>query len=453
MNIEAVILAAGQGSRMKSDLPKVLHPIGGKPMVKHVLDACQGLVDKTHLVVGHGSEKVQATLANESVSFAMQAEQLGTGHAVAQAMPQVSEDALVVVLYGDVPLIKADTIKQLITLAGSGLALLTATISNPTGYGRIVRNSEGQVQAIVEEKDASVEQKAITEVNTGILAVSASFLNQALPQLSSNNAQGEYYLTDVIAMAVEAGLKVATVNPSCFEETLGVNNRQQQASLERWYQARLADDLMVQGVTLADPARLDIRGNVRVGRDVFIDVNSVLEGDITLGDGVQIGPNCHLNNVTVAAGTTINSHSVLEQTIVGQDCNIGPFARLRPGTELADKAKIGNFVETKKAVIGPGSKVNHLSYVGDAKVAEDVNIGAGTITCNYDGANKFQTVIGAGSFVGSNSTLVAPVTLATETFVAAGSVITKDTDEGKLVINRGKQKTVEGWKRPKKENS
>ena len=452
-NIEIVILAAGQGSRMKSALPKVLHPLAGTPLVEHVLTAAESFNATRHLVIGHGADKVREYFAETDVNIVLQEEQLGTGHAVAQALPHLQSDTITLVLYGDVPLIQSQTLEALIAqVSDDAMALLTAQLKDSKGYGRIVRSEAGQVQAIVEEKDASAEQRQIKEVNTGILAVKSSLLQEWLPKLSNSNAQGEYYLTDIIAMAVATGLEVKTTQPEFIEETLGVNNRVQLAQLERWYQGYLAEQLMVSGVTLADPARIDIRGKLTTGKDVSIDINAVFIGDVTLGDGVVIGPNCVIENSIIGAGSQLLANSVLENAELGEFCNVGPFARLRPGTQLGNKAKVGNFVETKKAQVGEGSKINHLSYVGDAQVGKDVNIGAGTITCNYDGANKFLTQMGDGVFVGSNSTLVAPVELAKGTFVAAASVITKDTEEDKLVVGRARQTTIKSWRRPEKKS-
>jgi bifunctional UDP-N-acetylglucosamine pyrophosphorylase/glucosamine-1-phosphate N-acetyltransferase len=381
----------------------------------------------------------------------MQEQQLGTGHAVAQALPDLPDDARVLVLYGDVPLTTADTLQGLVeNLDDKTLGLLTVTLDNPQGYGRILRNSAGQVTAIVEQKDASAEQLAICEVNTGILAVSARHLKTWLPQLSSSNAQGEYYLTDIIAMAVEAGMMVNVAQPSNAFEVQGVNNRVQLAELERWYQRREAERLMTDGATLADPARVDVRGELRIGNDVLIDVNVVFIGKVTLGSHVSIGPGCVITDATIADGAQIHAHSVIEQASVGANAQVGPFARLRPGTQLAANTKVGNFVETKKAILGEGSKINHLSYIGDATLGVGVNVGAGTITCNYDGVNKSQTVLGDGVFIGSNSALVAPVTIGAGATVAAGSTITKDVAEQELAVARGRQRNIPGWQQPKK---
>lgn len=455
MSVDVVILAAGQGSRMKSKLPKVLHKVGGKAMVQHVIDTASSLQGvNTHVVIGHGADKLREELKGQALNFALQAEQKGTGHAVAQAMPEVAGDSVVLVLYGDVPLTQAATMQEMVDIAATGdLALLTVNLKDPTGYGRIVRNSEDKVVAIVEHKDATPEQHLIDEVNTGILAVKSQYLADWLPQLSSENAQGEYYLTDIIAMAANGGVKISAIQPEAEEEVQGVNNRVQLAELERWYQLQRAEWLMVNGATLADPARVDVRGNVSIGQDLLIDVNVVLEGDVVLGDDVVIEPNCYLKNCTVAAGTRIKANTVIEDAVIAESCDIGPFARLRPGTQLAAKAKVGNFVETKKAIVGEGSKINHLSYVGDAVLGKDVNIGAGTITCNYDGVNKSLTEIGDNAFIGSNTALVAPVKVGAMATVGAGSTIAKPVSDDALAITRAKQTELKNWPRPKKKGN
>lgn len=452
MSVDVVILAAGQGSRMKSNLPKVLHKIGGKPMVQHVIDTATQMTDvDTHVVIGHGADLLRQSLEGQTLNFALQAEQKGTGHAVAQAMPNVAEDSVVLILYGDVPLTQAATMQEMVNIAATGdLALLTVNLKDPTGYGRIVRNSDDQVIAIVEHKDATAEQHLITEVNTGILALKSQYLADWLPQLSSENAQGEYYLTDIIAMAAQGGVQISAIHPEAEEEVQGVNNRVQLAELERWYQLQRAEWLMVNGATLADPSRVDVRGNIAIGQDLLIDVNVVLEGDVTLGDNVIIEPNCYLKNCTIGAGTHIKANTVIEDAVVAESCDIGPFARLRPGTQLANKAKIGNFVETKKAIVGEGSKINHLSYVGDAILGKDVNVGAGTITCNYDGVNKSTTEIGDNAFIGSNTALVAPVKVGKMATVGAGSTISKDIDPAALAVTRAKQASIKNWPRPQK---
>ncbi|MBB5321673.1 bifunctional UDP-N-acetylglucosamine diphosphorylase/glucosamine-1-phosphate N-acetyltransferase GlmU [Marinobacter oulmenensis] len=450
--LHVVILAAGQGSRMKSARPKVLHPVAGKPMLHHVIDTARQLgADRIHTVIGHGAEQVRESLPDDSVNWVLQEEQLGTGHAVAQALPDLPDDARVLVLYGDVPLTRTATLEAMVgDLDDHSLALLTVDLDNPHGYGRIVRNQAGRVQAIVEQKDANAEQQQIQEVNTGILAVSSRRLKEWLPALSNRNAQGEYYLTDIIAMAGEQGLDITVSQPLNPFEVQGVNNRLQLAELERWYQHQQAERLMTEGASLADPGRLDVRGELSAGQDVWIDVNAVFEGDVTLGDRVVIGPNCLIRNARIGAGTTVEANSVIDGAVIGENAQIGPFARLRPGTELAARTKVGNFVETKKAVVGEGSKINHLSYVGDALLGCNVNVGAGTITCNYDGVNKHRTVIGDEVFVGSNTALVAPVTLGEGATVGAGSTVTRDVAGGELTVARGKQRNIAGWQRPRK---
>ncbi|MCG7200290.1 bifunctional UDP-N-acetylglucosamine diphosphorylase/glucosamine-1-phosphate N-acetyltransferase GlmU [Marinobacter pelagius] len=450
--LHVVILAAGQGSRMKSALPKVLHPVAGKAMLHHVVDTAKQLgAEKIHTVIGHGADRVRASLDDAAVNWVLQTEQLGTGHAVAQALPDLPDDARVLVLYGDVPLTRRETLEAMVgELDERSLALLTVDMDNPHGYGRIVRDAHGEVQAIVEQKDATAEQQAIHEVNTGILAVAAKHLKSWLPTLSNSNAQGEYYLTDIIAMAVEHGLAVTVSQPLNPFEVQGVNNRVQLAELERWYQRQQAERLMTEGASLADPARVDVRGELSIGNDLWIDVNAVFEGTVSLGNNVVIGPNCLIKDATIADGVEIKANSVIEGAVIGANAQIGPFARLRPGTELAANTKVGNFVETKKAVVGEGSKINHLSYVGDASLGRNVNVGAGTITCNYDGVNKHRTEIGDGVFVGSNTSLVAPVTIAPEATIGAGSTITRDVADSELAVARGRQRNISGWEKPKK---
>ena len=451
MSIEVVILAAGKGTRMRSSLPKVMHPVAGKPMLGHVVDAAKAInADSIHVVVGHGADKVTSAFAHDNLSWVEQLEQKGTGHAVAQALPALSDDSRVLILYGDVPLIAPDTLSKLVACCSeSSMALLTTDLNDPSGYGRIIREHD-KVVAIVEQKDASHEQLAIQEVNTGIMAVHAKHLKQWLPKLSSDNAQGEYYLTDIIEMAVADGIAIDVAQPETAWEVQGVNNRLQLNELERFYQKQQAERVMAEGATLADAARLDIRGSLKVGQDCYIDVNCVFEGDCEIGDNVQVGPNCVFTNSRVANGSTIKANSVLEDAVVGESCDIGPFARLRPGTVLSRGAKIGNFVETKKAVLGEGSKVNHLSYIGDSEIGDNVNVGAGTITCNYDGVNKSKTVIGDGAFIGSNTSLVAPVTVGKNATVGAGSTITSNVPDEDLAVARGKQRNISGWKRPTK---
>ncbi|ABD83214.1 bifunctional UDP-N-acetylglucosamine diphosphorylase/glucosamine-1-phosphate N-acetyltransferase GlmU [Saccharophagus degradans] len=449
--LEIIILAAGKGTRMRSDKPKVLHTLAGKPFLEHVLDRSAELnADKVHVIIGHGADMVREALAGRDVNFVEQTEQLGTGHAVLQVLPHLNPESDTLILYGDVPLTKTDTLAELrAKVSDSSMGLLTVNLADPNGYGRIVRTN-GSVTAIVEQKDANPEQLKIDEVNTGVMAVKSAHLAKWLPALSNDNAQGEYYLTDIIAMSSADDIAIETAQPKDEYEVLGVNNRLQQAELERIFQRQVAEELMVAGATLLDPARLDCRGSIEVGRDCVIDVNCVFEGKVVLGNNVHIGPNCVISDSTIGDGTVILANSILEESTLAENCNIGPFARLRPGSQLASKAKIGNFVETKKAVIGEGSKVNHLSYVGDAEIGAGVNIGAGTITCNYDGVNKSKTTIEDGAFIGSNSALVAPVTVGKNATVGAGSIVTKNSEEGDLIIARAKQSNIKGWARPVK---
>lgn len=452
MQADIVILAAGQGSRMKSKLPKVLHPLAGKPLVQHVIDQASTISGaKMHIVVGHGADQVESALSGQAASFYLQAEQLGTGHAVAQAVPGLALDGVTLILYGDVPLTPASIMQTLVQIASEGhLALLTVELDDPKGYGRILRNTEKAVVGIVEQKDANEQQLAISEVNTGILALPTRLMTEWLPKLSSNNAQGEYYLTDLIAMAAEAGVEINTLNPQSEFEVQGVNNRRQLAELERWYQLQQADRLMDAGVTLADPARIDIRGRLTTGTDCSFDINLIVEGEVEIGSNVRIGPNCFIKDAQIADGAEILANSHIEGASVGANAQVGPYARLRPGTVLAEKTKIGNFVEIKKASLGIGSKVNHLSYVGDAKLGADVNVGAGTITCNYDGVNKSLTEIGDNAFIGSNTSLVAPVSVGAGATVGAGSTITKSVGDAELAVARGKQRNIDSWERPTK---
>lgn len=439
---------------MRSKLPKVLHCVAGKPMLGHVIDRVRELdASAIHVVIGHGAEQVKQAFVDTRINWAIQEQQLGTGHAVAQAMPAVNNDSIVLVAYGDVPLVTTETLSRLVAAANqSTLSLLTVDLNDPSGYGRIVRKELGDIAAIVEQKDANEEQKKITEVNTGILAVPASRLNQWLPKLSAENTQREYYLTDIIAMAVSDGLHVLAQQPGSAMEVEGANNRQQIAGLERFYQQQQANRLMADGASLADPKRIDVRGQLTTGEDVFIDINCVFIGDVSIANNVSIGPNCVIENSTIGSGTVIKANSILEEVRLGSHCDIGPFARLRPGTVLAAKAKIGNFVETKKANIGEGSKISHLSYIGDSNIGKDVNIGAGTITCNYDGANKSITNIGDGAFIGSNTALVAPVNIGKNATVGAGSTISSDVGDKQLTVARGKQKNIDNWKRPTKKS-
>ena len=454
MSLDIVILAAGQGTRMRSALPKVLHPVAGQSMLGHVISTARALQPRSiQVVIGHGAEQVRQRLVGDDLNYVVQAEQLGTGHAVAQALPNLSAER-VLILYGDVPLIEAETLQRLLQKVGpEQLALLTVTLDDPTGYGRIVRDAYGEVQAIVEHKDASAEQKAIREGNTGILAVPGSRIGEWLGRLSNSNAQGEYYLTDVIAMAVADGLRVATEQPQDAMEVQGANDRIQLAELERHYQLRAARRLMAQGVTLRDPSRFDLRGDVSVGRDVLIDVNVVLEGEVVIEDDVQIGPNCVIKDSTLRRGAIVKANSHLDGAVVGEGADCGPFARLRPGSTLGAKAHVGNFVEMKNASLGDGAKAGHLSYLGDAEIGARTNIGAGTITCNYDGANKFKTVMGEDVFIGSNSSLVAPLNLGDGATTGAGSTITADVPAHTLALGRGRQRNIDGWQRPMKNKS
>ncbi len=453
MSFHAIVLAAGRGTRMNSALPKVLHTVGGRPMLDHVLGLAQSSGAQCHVVLGHGAEVVQRWLRQREGAMpqtVVQAEQLGTAHAVQQALPGIPDEAPVLVLYGDVPLIPAQTLAALVESARDGLTLVTVKLPNPTGYGRILR-SFGRVFGIVEENDASTQQKAINEINTGLLAAPAGSLKRWIAQVRNDNAKGEFYLTDIVALAVAEGIEVKTVEASDAEAVEGVNDRLQLARAERLFQRRQAEALMRSGVQLADPTRFDLRGELNVGQDVFIDVGVVIEGVVTLGDRVRIGPYSVLRNVSLGAGSEVLSHSVLEGLIAGTACRIGPFSRVRPESVFDDQVHIGNFVEVKKGRLGRATKAGHLAYVGDAKVGADVNISAGVITCNYDGANKHETVIGDGAFIGSDSQLVAPVSIGDGAFIAAGSTITQTAPADQLSICRARgQKTVPGWKRPTK---
>jgi len=453
MPLSVVILAAGQGKRMNSDLPKVLQPLAGRPLLQHVVDAARMLdgVHAIHVVYGHGGERVREAFAGQDLQWALQAEQHGTGHAVQQAMPSVPDGDLVLVLYGDVPLTTPATLARLVAAAGpDSLAVLSARMEDPTGYGRIVRDGSGRLVRIVEHKDANTKERAIDEVNTGLMALPATQLRRWLGELRNDNAQGEYYLTDVIVMAVKQGLQVEAVVAEDEAEVQGVNDKLQLAECEATYRRRRAVELMRAGVTLADPARFDARGELHTGRDVYIDINVVFEGKVTLGDRVRIGPNCVIRNASVGADTEIAANSVIDGASVGANCRVGPFARLRPGAQLHDDVHVGNFVEVKASELKRGAKANHLTYLGDATIGEKANVGAGTITCNYDGVNKFRTEIGDGAFIGSGSMLVAPVRIGAGATIGAGSTITRDAPEGKLTLERSKQATIEGWKRPEK---
>ncbi|MNB67435.1 Bifunctional protein GlmU [compost metagenome] len=451
MSLEIVILAAGQGTRMRSALPKVLHPIAGNSMLGHVIHSARQLdPQRIHVVIGHGADVVRERLAADDLNFVLQDKQLGTGHATAQAVPFITADT-VLILYGDVPLIEVETLQRLLKHVVPGqMGLLTVELDDPTGYGRIVRDIDGKVAAIVEHKDASEAQRAITEGNTGILAVPANRLADWMSRLSNNNAQGEYYLTDVIEMAVSDGLVVATEQPHDPMEVQGANDRKQLSELERHYQLRAGRRLMTQGVTLRDPARFDVRGEVTVGRDVLIDINVILEGNVVIEDDVVIGPNCVIKDSTLRKGVVIKANSHIEGAVLGEGSDAGPFARLRPGTVLEAGAHVGNFVELKNARMGEGAKAGHLTYLGDAEIGARTNIGAGTITCNYDGANKWKTVLGADVFIGSNNSLVAPVDISDGASTAAGSTITQNVDNAQLAVGRARQRNIDGWKRPEK---
>ncbi len=457
MKLHIVILAAGQGKRMYSDIPKVLHPIAGKAMLVRVVETAQQLnPDAIHVIYGHGGEQIKNALPDLPVHWVHQAEQLGTGHAVMQALPHIPPQTQVLVLSADVPLIQVSTLQALIELnktiesQQSALALLVAHLQDPTGLGRIIRNNQGEVSAIVEEKDANEQEKNVKEIYSGICCANSDDLGRWLPQLGNDNAQSEYYLTDIIALAVAGKTKIRTLNTTDNMEILGVNNRLQLQQLEREWQKREAEKLLLQGVFIADAARFDLRGELLCGKDVFIDVNCVFQGKVVLGDGCKIGPNSVLTNVTLGANTDIHPYSVLESCEIGEHNTIGPFARLRAGTKLAAHCKIGNFVETKNASFDEGSKASHLSYLGDVTLGKKVNVGAGTITCNYDGVNKHQTIIEDGVFIGSDTQLVAPVTLGAHATIGAGSTIRKNVPQGELTLTESRQKTIYGWKRPEK---
>lgn len=456
--LNIVILAAGLGKRMQSDLPKVLHPLAGKPMLAHVLDNARKLnPDRIVVVVGHGAERVKAAFADQpDLQFALQAPQQGTGHAVQQAAALLLEDKAgqdaTLVLYGDVPLVQTGTLQRLLDVRNQGMAVLTETLIDPTGYGRIVRNDDGEVLRIVEHKDASAAEHAINEVNTGILVAPTGKLKDWLLRIDNDNAQGEYYLTDIVGLSVQDGLPVHAAQPSASWETLGVNSRVQQAQLERSWQGEQARRLLEQGVTLADPARFDLRGSLVCGRDVFIDVGCVFEGRVELADGVRIGPHCVVKDAVIGAGTQVDAFSHIQEAKIADEARIGPYARLRPGADIGPQAHVGNFVEIKKSTLGKGSKANHLAYIGDAQVGARVNIGAGTITCNYDGVNKYQTIIEDDAFIGSDTQLVAPVKVGQGATLGAGTTLTKDAPAGQLTISRSAQKTIEAWVRPVKKS-
>ena len=451
MSTSVIILAAGKGTRMRSNLPKVLQPLAGRPLLGHVIETAKKLNAANIITIyGHGGDKVQQAFAQENVQWVEQAEQLGTGHAVKVTLPVLPTEGVSLILSGDVPCVTQETLQRLLDAsAQTGIGIVTLTVDDATGYGRIVREN-GQIQAIVEHKDANDEQRQIKEFNTGIYCVSNAKLHQWLPKLSNKNAQGEYYLTDIIAMAIVDGLEVASVEPELAFEVEGVNDRVQLAALEREFQSYQAKKLMQQGVHLIDPARFDLRGNLSVGQDVRIDINVIIEGDCEFGDDVEIGAGCVIKNTKIASGTKVQPYSIFDHAVVGSDAQIGPFARLRPGAKLANEVHIGNFVEVKNSSIGLGSKANHFTYLGDAEVGAGSNIGAGTITCNYDGANKYKTIIGDAAFIGSNSSLVAPVSIGNGATIGAGSVITRDVAENSLAFERSKQVAKENYQRPQK---
>ena len=451
MSTNVIILAAGKGTRMRSTLPKVLQPLAGRPLLGHVIETAKKLNAANIITIyGHGGNLVQQAFAQENVEWVEQAEQLGTGHAVKVTLPVLPTDGVSLILSGDVPCITEATLKKLLQAsAETGIGIVTLTVDDATGYGRIVRKN-GEIQAIVEHKDANDEQRKIKEFNTGIYCVNNAKLHEWLPKLSNENAQGEYYLTDIIAMAIADGLSVASVEPELAFEVEGVNDRVQLATLEREFQNNQAKKLMQQGVHLIDPARFDLRGHLSVGQDVRIDINVIIEGDCEFGDHVEIGAGCVIKNTKIAAGTKVQPYSIFDNAVVGENAQIGPFSRLRPGAKLADEVHIGNFVEVKNSSIGLGSKANHFTYLGDAEVGAGSNIGAGTITCNYDGANKFKTIIGDSAFIGSNSSLVAPVNIGNGATVGAGSVITRDVAENSLAFERSKQVAKENYQRPQK---
>ena len=454
MPLSIIILAAGQGVRMKSSRPKVMHALAGKPMLQHVVDTCLALEpDQIIVVVGHQSERVRSIMHDQGLEFVEQSDQQGTGHAVAQCLPVLNKSNDVIVLYGDVPLISVDTIRALLDKSdGTSVNILSFLPQNSQGYGRIQRSADDSVEAIVEENDASAEQKKIRESNSGILFIVGEKIGDLIGKLENNNVQGEYLLTDVVKHAVQQGLKVAATICSENDDLYGVNNQVQLAEVEKIYRRRQVEKLMREGVKLYDPARIDVRGTLQVGTDIEIDINCVFEGDVSLSDRVKIGANCVIRNSTIGSDSIIQPMSSIDGAVIGNRVSIGPFARIRPGTECADEVKIGNFVETKKSQIGAGSKVNHLSYIGDAEIGAAVNIGAGTITCNYDGVNKFKTIIEDGVFIGSNTQLVAPVRIARGATIGAGSTITSDTPADKLTLSRSKQVTIDAWKKPARKN-
>lgn len=453
MNLSVIILAAGAGTRMCSTLPKVLHKLAGIPLVEHVYNTSTGLgANQIQIVYGHGGDLLLEQCKHFNVDWSLQSEQLGTAHAVLQASPQIEDEAVALILYGDVPLLKEETLTTLVNnISGNNISLLTVILEDPTGYGRIVREND-KVVSIVEHKDASDEIKQISEVNTGILAINAAYLNKCLNKVDNENVQGEFYLTDIIAMAVKDGNEIVTTQASHSYEVEGINDRTQLARLERIFQRDLADNLLIGGVTLADPKRIDVRGNLTVGNDSFIDINCIFEGAVSIGTGVTIGAGSVITDSTIADDCTIKPYSVIDSATIENKVQVGPFARIRPGTHLKENSSVGNFVEIKNTELGNNSKAGHLSYLGDSEIGVNVNIGAGTITCNYDGANKFKTVINDGAFIGSDTQLIAPVTIGKNATVAAGSTITKDTDDDTLTLSRSAQKSIKGWQRPKKNN-
>jgi len=449
MPLSVVILAAGKGTRMKSSIPKVLHKLANKPLVEHVYDTAKDLgAEEVIVIYGHGGDQVKESCKHFDAKWVEQKEQLGTGHAVMQAFDSVNLNNNVLVLYGDVPLTKKETLEDLLDDSEGKVGLLSVNLDNPFGYGRILRNDKNQVTGIVEQKDASDEQQKIQEVNTGILSCNGETLKRLLNNIDNKNSQGEYYLTDIFELAEKDNIEIKTAQPESSYEVEGVNNRLQLGTLERIYQRNIANELMTNGVALADPARIDIRGKAEISNDVYIDINAVIEGNVTIGSGTNIGPNCVIINSIIGENVNIKANCVIENAVVENNCEIGPFARLRPETHLSKNAKVGNFVEIKKTNIGEGSKVNHLSYVGDTDMGKNVNVGAGTITCNYDGANKHRTVIGDNVFVGSDTQLVAPVNISNGVTIGAGATVTKDVAEDMLVISRSPQKTISGWQRP-----
>jgi bifunctional UDP-N-acetylglucosamine pyrophosphorylase/glucosamine-1-phosphate N-acetyltransferase len=447
----AIILAAGQGTRMKSQTAKVLHKVGSKCLLQHVVDAASDHVETINVIVGHNSQSVKAAIKESKINWVLQEQQLGTGHAVQQAAPLLNDDSTCLILYGDVPLIQSNTIEKLLVKARtSGFSLLSVVLDDPSGYGRIIRDTNGLIQSIVEQKDASERQQNVKEINTGIMAIKGSLLKKYLNELKPNNAQGELYLTDIVESAVKDNVNIASFVCENASEVMGINDKKQLSQAERFYQVRQAEDFMSSGLTIMDPSRFDCRGGLTFGNDCTIDVNVVFEGDNVLGNNVLISPNCIIKDSKIGDNTSIFPNSIIENSIIGSNTTIGPFARIRPDTNIGDHSKVGNFVEIKKSTIKNNSKVSHLSYVGDSKIGDDVNIGAGVITCNYDGANKHQTEIKDGAFIGSNSQLVAPVSIGKNATIGAGSTITQNAPDNKLTLSRNKQSTIDKWKRPKK---